>query len=116
MAGHYITYCSKCNKVIEQCRCMDCNKEKRYEICSDCALKGMEVIMAWEWYRRKGMAEMRPYIPGEDLTNISVSKEDIPKEGDMIARNVNNFNDQWLVAEKYFKDNFEGVAYACVGK
>jgi len=30
-------------------------------------------------YRRKGFSEMRPYIKGEDLTNISVSPEDDPE-------------------------------------
>jgi len=29
-----------------------------------------------------------------------------PKEGDMIARNPANHKDQWLVAAKYFKENF----------
>ncbi len=79
-------------------------------------------------YRRTHVAEMRPVtdydvevynkhagelivmnekrvvkvsIPVEDLANGS------PKSGDMIARNPKNHNDQWLVAEQYFKDNFE---------
>ena len=30
-----------------------------------------------------------------------------PKIGDMIARNPIDCNDQWLIEEKYFKDNFE---------
>lgn len=30
-----------------------------------------------------------------------------PKIGDMIARNPKNHNDQWLIAEDYFNDNFE---------
>jgi len=59
-------------------------------------------------YRRKGLAEMRPYIKGEDLGNISVSKEDDPlNDMGMIARNPKNHNDQWYVAKKYFEDNFE---------
>jgi len=59
-------------------------------------------------YRRTGISEMRPYVKGEDLTNISVSGEDNPY-GDMgmIARNPKNHNDQWYVASKYFHDNFE---------
>ena len=32
----------------------------------------------WKTYRRKGVAEMRPYVPGEDLTGISVSAPDVP--------------------------------------
>jgi len=42
---------------------------------------------------------------------VSISEEDLlndsPKIGDMIARNPKNHFDQWLVAEQYFKDNFE---------
>lgn len=72
-------------------------------------------------YRRKQIAELRPYEPGEDLRNadaqpdgivaVSISAEDLkagsPKLGDMIARNPKNHNDQWLVAAAYFADNFE---------
>ena len=69
--------------------------------------------MVWNQYKRKGTSEMRPYVIDEDMTNISLSEADkqngSPKEGDMIARNPKNHNDQWLVAEKYFKDNLELV-------
>lgn len=62
-------------------------------------------------YRRKQIAELRPYILGENMKGISVSVADddagSPKEGDMIARNPKNHDDQWLVAAKYFADNFE---------
>lgn len=62
----------------------------------------------WKQYKRKGLAEMRPYVKGEDLSGISVSKEDHPEEDmGMIARNPANPNDQWYVARKYFEDNFE---------
>ena len=46
-------------------------------------------------------------------TEFRVSISDVdkyngsPRIGDMIARNPKNHNDQWLVAEQYFKDNFE---------
>lgn len=52
---------------------------------------------------------MRPYEPGEDLSGISVSAEDTPEEGGMIARNPKNHADQWYVAKKYFEDNLEEV-------
>lgn len=68
--------------------------------------------MIFKQYVRVGVAEMRPYAQGEKLDGrVSISKEDrdagSPKKGDMIARNPNNFNDQWLVSAKYFDDNFE---------
>lgn len=63
-------------------------------------------------YRRKQIAELRPYVEGEILDGrVSVSAADreagSPKPGDMIARNPKNHADQWLVAAQYFADNFE---------
>jgi len=67
--------------------------------------------VAFRQYQRKQIAELRPYIPGEEMNGISISAEDrnagSPKAGDMIARNPKNHADQWLVAAKYFADNFE---------
>lgn len=65
-------------------------------------------------YRRKQIAELRPYQAGEILSErVSVSQADkeagSPKIGDMIARNPKNHEDQWLVAKQYFEDNFESV-------
>jgi hypothetical protein len=59
----------------------------------------------WKQYRRKGLSEMRPYVEGEDLTGVSVNPVDIPAVGGMIARNPVNHQDQWYVAEEYFKEN-----------
>ena len=65
----------------------------------------------FEKYLRTQIAEMRPYIEGEDMTGISIAQVDVdagsPKHGDMIARNPKNHADQWLVAAQYFSDNFE---------
>ncbi len=63
-------------------------------------------------FRRKQIAELRPYVPGELLDGkVSISAEDLkngsPKAGDMIARNPKNHDDKWLVAAQYFADNFE---------
>jgi len=58
-------------------------------------------------YKRKGLSEMRPYIPGEDLSKVSVSLEDTTEEGGMVARNPQNHDDQWYVAKKYFEENLE---------
>lgn len=64
--------------------------------------------MEWKQYKRKGLSEMRPYVKGEDLTGVSVSKEDNPEtDMGMIARNPKNPNDQWYVARKYFEENLE---------
>lgn len=81
-------------------------------------------------FRRKQIAELRPvtesdiyefknlgYIVSHETKDnvIEVSISDVdksngsPKIGDMIARNPKNHLDQWLVAEKYFNDNFEVI-------
>lgn len=72
----------------------------------------MDTQEQFKQYRRKEMAELRPYTEGEELPeNVSISQVDkdagSPKPGDMIARNPKNHNDQWLVAKQYFEDNFE---------
>jgi len=68
--------------------------------------------MEFKQYRRKQIAELRPYREGEELSDrVSISAADrengSPKPGDMIARNPNDHNDQWLVSKEYFEENFE---------
>ncbi len=63
-------------------------------------------------YLRKQIAELRPFKKGEKLSSsVSISQADkdagSPKEGDMIARNPKDHNDQWLVSKHYFEANFE---------
>lgn len=58
-------------------------------------------------YRKKNVQPMRPYVPGEDLTGISVNKEDTPELGGMIAVNPKNPEDKWYVAKKFFEENYE---------
>ena len=66
---------------------------------------------AYRQYRRKQIAELRAYVPGESMDGISISQPDkeagSPKTGDMIARNPKKHADKWLVAAQYFYDNFE---------
>jgi len=66
----------------------------------------MENQKQFKNYRKKNVQPMRPYIPGEDLAGISISPEDNPEEGGMIAINPNNPNDKWYVAKKFFEDNY----------
>ncbi len=64
-------------------------------------------------YRRSQIAEMADWVPGFDMSRVSVSAPDreagSPKEGDKIARNPKNHADKWLVAAAYFADNFEST-------
>ncbi|CAK0767351.1 hypothetical protein CCP3SC1AL1_4140002 [Gammaproteobacteria bacterium] len=77
-------------------------------------VKSNDKMSEFKQYRRKQIAELRPFSEGEKLSDaVSVSQADkdagSPKAGDMIARNPKNHNDQWLVAKQYFEDNFEEV-------
>lgn len=69
--------------------------------------------MIFKQYRRKQIAELRPYEPGEALDGVSVNVTDrekgSPKVGDMIARNPKDHKDMWLVEGEYFLNNFESM-------
>ena len=49
-------------------------------------------------YRRKQIAELRPWQEGDDLTGVSISDADrtagSPRPGDMVARNPKIHTDQ----------------------
>lgn len=71
-------------------------------------------------YRRKQIAELRPYVAGEVLSErVSVSAPDreagSPKAGDMIARNPANHDDQWLVVIIYLTHPYGGGEYRVWG-
>lgn len=53
-------------------------------------------------YVKTAVQPMRPYVPGEDLTGITVSEKDTPELGGMIGVNPNNENDQWYVSKLFF--------------
>ena len=65
--------------------------------------------MSWKFYKKSVVQEMRPYIPGEDLTGVSVSASDTPEPGGMIARNEADHQDQWYVAKAFFEKNYAPV-------
>lgn len=56
-------------------------------------------------YRKKNVQPMRPYVEGEDMTGISVNKEDTPEVGGMVAANIKNPEDKWYcsVSERVIK-------------
>ena len=57
-------------------------------------------------YIRRGVFEMRPYIPGENLDDITVDCLEIPELGGMIVRNSKNHKDQWYMTKKFFENVF----------
>ena len=84
-----------------------------------------KIMSEFKKFKRKQIAEIREVTEADikqyaekDYISVfgwqyvvSISSADLekgsPKIGDMIARNPINYNDQWLIEEKYFKDNFE---------
>ena len=64
-----------------------------------------------KYYRKKDVQPMVPYDEGIDMIGVSISDADIangsPKVGDMIAINPYDDTDRWLVAEKWFTENYD---------
>ncbi len=60
-------------------------------------------------YRKKSTQPMEAYTEGMDISAVSVSPEDTPEPGGMIAHNPDNPADRWYVARQYFLDNYEEV-------
>jgi hypothetical protein len=58
-------------------------------------------------YRKKGTQGMYPYKHPSDLVYVSVSPEDTPELGGMIAVNRDNPADKWYVAKHFFEANYE---------
>ena len=64
----------------------------------------------WEEYVKYGTTEMRHYVLGEDLSNVSVNIDDEPHiSGGMIARDPQFPNEQWFINQRYFDDNYAVV-------
>lgn len=61
----------------------------------------------WKRYRKSGVAEMRPYLPGENLAGISITVGLLPQTGGMIARDPKNHLDLWYVSPTFFERNYE---------
>ena len=61
-------------------------------------------------YIKKQVQPMMPWEPNMTMELVSISETDklngSPKDGDMIAVNPQSETDMWLVAEKFFNDNY----------
>lgn len=56
------------------------------------------------------LLHMRPYVPGEDLTNVKVRADDDPETDlGMIARDPQNHDDQWYVPRAFADSDFKPV-------
>ena len=63
----------------------------------------------YKLYRKKNLQPMREYLPGEDLTGVSVWEGDTLEEGGMIAKNPEDSSDVWYVSKSFFNENYEPV-------
>ena len=50
--------------------------------------------------------EARPYVLDEDLSAVSVSEQQTPAAGGMIARDPENHDDMWYIDATYFAKHF----------
>jgi len=96
-SGECYDYVGYQNATRVKITCPDCNKQKKLKP-----------------YRKKSIQMMRPYREGEILDKcVSISQADrengSPKVGDMIAVNPKDNTDQWLIAKRFFMENYEEV-------
>ncbi len=67
-----------------------------------------------KYYRKKNVQPMEEWTSDTDMTGVSVSESDksngSPKVGDMIAYNPMDETDKWLIAKKFFDDNYEPIS------
>lgn len=59
-------------------------------------------------YRKKGTQQMHPWTPEVDMTGVSVSEEDTPEVGGMIAVGADN-DARWYVSKGFFEANYVEV-------
>jgi hypothetical protein len=57
-------------------------------------------------YIKNVIQPMRPYVPGEDLGDVSVWDGDTPEPGGMIGVNPKDANDRWYVGKRFFEENY----------
>jgi len=66
------------------------------------------------FYTKRSFQELIPWEDNMPMDLVSISEADkkngSPKHGDMIAFNPKDATDIWLVAEKFFNDNYVYVS------
>jgi hypothetical protein len=62
-------------------------------------------------YRKLGLTRMEPWDEQTNMDGVSIAKDDrengSPRKGDMIAQNITNPDDRWLISKLYFETNYE---------
>ena len=60
------------------------------------------------YFRKTAVQACRPYIPGEDLSGISVNDADTPEDGGMIGLEKDG-SDGWYISKEFMEDNYVEV-------
>lgn len=63
----------------------------------------------YQEYHRTGSTWMRPHVPGEDMTGVSVDKSDLDKldsPGGFVAADPNDPDSQWYVSAEWVAKNY----------
>ena len=75
-------------------------------------------MSTWVGYRKEALAEMRPFVDGEDLEaqGITVNEKDVemyssPKLGDFVVRNPQHHADTWLISMEEWERLYSPIAY-----
>lgn len=63
------------------------------------------VDTTFRWYRKTKLQLMRNYVPGEDMTGISVAEGETPVAGGFIAIDQTT-HVKWYVMPEFHKDNY----------
>jgi len=63
-------------------------------------------------YFRIQNVEARPYVPGEDVSAVTMSESYTPQEGDMIARNPRDRDVLFLIPRDVFVTTYETITEA----
>jgi len=62
-----------------------------------------------KYYRMKTLYAMRPYVPGEDMTGVSVAEGITPAPGGMIIVDLRDHAVRIYITESAFTERYEAV-------
>ena len=69
-------------------------------------MKGNTMEDYKNYYNKKNVQPLRPYVPGEDMSGIYVNPVDTVEEGGMIAHLPNNPVAKWYITREFFEANY----------
>jgi hypothetical protein len=80
-------------------------------------MKGNTMEDYKNYYNKKNVQPLRPYVPGEDMSGIYVNPVDTVEEGGMIAHLPNNPVAKWYITsfDEFFEANYVEAEQAARG-